>query len=254
MLTTRTDGHWSTTWDTASAIDAIAGEMLQKGDQRLELYEVSLNGAAIKKDTLTAKDLLSVAVIDVPMSQFKIGGSTPVQFARSGTGNLYYNINLKYFLPFTTVAPLEQGMTVIREFTDVNGKKIASSSIAENSEVWERLIIVVPEERQYVVIEDPLPAGLESVNESLKKCSHARGTDAEIIGSRQSTASYFTRKEYRDDKTVLFARYLPAGVYEVAYRVRSTVPGKYHRPPANAYQIYVPDVSGHSDGGWFEVK
>ncbi len=254
LLTTRTDGHWSTTWDTASAIDAIAMEMLKKGDSRLELtYEVTLGGTAIKKETLTSKDLLSATIIDVPMRQFTLGGSTPVQFAMSGTGNLYYNINLKYFLPFTTVAPLEQGMTVIREFTDVNGKKIASSSIAENSDVWERLIIVVPEERQYVVIEDPLPAGLESVNESLKNV-RTLGAQMPKLSDPDNQQLYFTRKEYRDDKTVLFARYLPAGVYEVAYRVRSTVPGKYHRPPANAYQIYVPDVSGHSDGGWFEVK
>ena len=144
-------------------------------------------------------------------------------------------------------------MTVIREFTDVNGKKIASSSITENSEVWERLIIVVPEERQYVVIEDPLPAGLESVNESLKNV-RTLGAQTPKLSDPDNQQLYFTRKEYRDDKTVLFARYLPAGVYEVAYRVRSTVPGKYHRPPASAYQIYVPDVSGHSDGGWFEVK
>lgn len=254
LLTTRTDGHWSTTWDTASAIDAIAGEMRKKGDQTLNLtYQVSLNGSPIKHETLTAKELLSTTVIDVPMNQFAVGGSTPIQFAKSGTGNLYYNIHLKYFLPFTTVAPLEQGIAVIREFTDINGKRIESAFLSENSEVWERLIIVVPEERQYVVIEDPLPAGLESVNESLKNV-RMLGAKAPTLSDSDNQQLYFTRKEYHDDKTVLFARYLPAGVYEVAYRVRSTVPGVYHRPPAQAYQLYVPDVSGHSDGGWFEVK
>ncbi len=254
LLTTRTDGHWVTTYDTASAIDAIAGDMLKKGDQSVNLsYEVRVNGSAVKKDTLTAKDLLSSAVIELPMNQFTLGGSTPVQFAKSGTGNLYYNIDLRYFLPFTSVAPLERGMTVIREFTDVNGKGIAASSIAQNTEAWERLIIVVPEERHYVAIEDPLPAGLESVNESLKNV-RMLGAKTPALSDPDNRQLYFTRKEYHDDKTVLFARYLPAGVYEVAYRVRATVPGIYHRPPAQAYQIYVPDVSGHSDGGWFEVK
>jgi uncharacterized protein YfaS (alpha-2-macroglobulin family) len=37
------------------------------------------------------------------------------------------------------------------------------------------------------------------------------------------------------------------------YQVRATTPGKYHYPPAEAYEMYAPDVLGHSNGGWMEV-
>jgi len=119
--------------------------------------------------------------------------------------------------------------------------------------VWVRLIIVAPEERHFVVIEDTLPAGLESVNESLKNVS-VLNKERPSLKEKGNQLLYFEHKEYHDDRTTLFANYLPAGVYEVSYRVRATTPGRYHYPPAQAYQMYIPDVSGHSEGGWLEVK
>jgi len=189
----------------------------------------------------------------VSISDFNIGGENKLQLTKSGDGNLYYNVNLKYYLPFSEIKPLEQGMVVMREFVDSKGNILPADTIAENTEVWVRLIIVTPEERHFVVIEDTLPAGLESVNESLKNVSvlNSERPDVKTKGNRML---YFEHKEYHDDRTTLFANYLPPGVYEVTYRVRATTPGHYHYPPAQAYQMYVPDVSGHSDGGWLDVK
>ena len=254
LLTSRTDGHWATTWDTASAIASISDVMLSKKEEKAEYsYTVKVGNATVVRQNITPKDLLSIQSIVLPITQFTIGGSTDVQFAKNGTGSMNYSMNLNYFLPFTEITPLERGFAVIRELIDAKGNVLPSGYLAENSEVWERLIIVVPEERRFVAIEDPLPAGLESVNESLKNVSTLSKNQPKLSDEAHEEL-YFTRKEYRDNKTVLFARYLPAGVYEMSYRVRSTVPGIYHRMPASAYQLYVPDVSGHSDGGWFEVK
>ena len=175
-----------------------------------------------------------------------------MRFTKNGQGNLYYNINLKYYLPFSEIAPLEQGMVVIREFVNDKGKVLPTDAIIENSEVWIRLIVVAPAERHYVVVEDILPAGLEAVNESLKNTSVLNSVQPKIVDVHKFL--YFNHKEYHDDRVTLFADYLSPGVYEVSYRVRATTSGKYHYPPASAYQMYTPDVSGHSSGGWLEVK
>jgi len=189
----------------------------------------------------------------ISVSDFNIGKENKLQLTKSGDGNLYYNVNLKYYLPFSEIKQLEHGMVVVRELVDSKGNILSADTIAENTEVWVRLIIVTPEERHFVVIEDTLPAGLESVNESLKNVS-VLNSERPDVKAKENRLLYFEHKEYHDDRTTLFANYLPPGVYEVTYRVRATTPGRYHHPPAQAYQMYAPDVFGHSDGGWLNIK
>lgn len=254
LMSTRVDEHWPSTRDTAAVIKTISTQLLNAGDQQVnENYRLTLNGKILKEGRFTANDLLKLEQYAVAVSNFKPASENKLQVTKSGSGNLYYNLNLKYYLPFSEIKPLEQGMVVMREFVDAKGNVLPSNMLSENSELWVRITVVAPEERHYVIIEDRLPAGLEAVNESLKNSSvlSAQQPGMKDKGNREL---YFEHKEYHDDRTTLFADYLSPGVYEVTYRVRATTPGRYHYPPAQAYQMYLPDVSGHSDGGWLEVK
>lgn len=254
LMSIRRDGRWTTTRDTASAIKAIASQLLIQGDQKVnENYRLEVNGKILKEGVFTKDDLLKLEKYALSIAQLTIGQENQLRITKSGTGNLYYSINLKYYLPFSEIEPLEQGIVVVREFVNGKGKILPAGSIDENTEVWVRLIIVAPEERHFVVIEDVLPAGLESVNESLKNVS-VLNTERPDVKEKGNQLLYFEHKEYHDDRTTLFANHLPPGVYELTYRARATTPGRYHHPPAQAYQMYVPDVSGHSEGGWLEVK
>lgn len=254
LMSIRTDNHWSSTRDSAAVIKAISSQLLGRGDQKVnEDFRLELNGKILQQGKLSKEDLLSLKTYAISVSDLQAGAENKLRVTKSGEGNLYYNVNLKYYLPFSEIKPLEQGMVVVREFVDSKGKILPIDSIDENTEVWVRLIVVAPEERHFVVIEDVLPAGLESVNESLKNVS-VLNKDRPNLKEKGNQLLYFEHKEYHDDRTTLFANYLPPGVYEVAYRVRATTPGRYHHPPAQAYQMYIPDVSGHSDGGWLEIK
>lgn len=254
LMSVRNDRHWQSTVDTAAAIKAISSQILVKEDQKIdENYRLELNGKLLKEGKFTKEDLLKFVEYPIPITDFNIGGKSDLKISKSGEGNLYYNINLKYYLPFSEIKALEQGMVVVREFVDSQGKILPSDTVNENSEFWVRLILVAPEDRHFVALEDFLPAGLESVNESLKNVS-VLNKEKPDLKKKGNEFFYFNHKEYHDDRTSLFAEYLPAGVYEVSYRVRATTPGRYHHPPAQAYQMYIPDVSGHSEGGWLLVK
>lgn len=253
LLSIRIDNHWSSTRDTASVIKAVSGQLLAQNDTKVdENYKFELNGAIRHQSNFSKEDLLLMREYAVSISDFNIGSNNTLRFTKSGTGNFYYNINLKYYLPFSEIKPLEQGMVVMRELIDGKGRNLPNDHIDENTEAWVRLTIVAPEDRHFVVVEDVLPAGLEAVNESLKNTGVLNREYP--VPADNSKMYYFNHMEYHDDRTTLFASYLPPGVYEVMYRVRATTPGRFHRPPAQAYQMYVPDISGHSDGGWFEVR
>ena len=49
------------------------------------------------------------------------------------------------------------------------------------------------------------------------------------------------------------ARYLPAGTYELTYRLLPVTAGEYQVLPARAWMYFFPEVEGVSGGALFEV-
>ena len=82
------------------------------------------------------------------------------------------------------------------------GEIIDDGKVLEGEEFWIRLTVVTPYSRNYVVLEDFLPAGFESINESLKNTStlgiEEPDSDSEDSLDNYWRSYYFDRKEYRD--------------------------------------------------------
>ena len=137
-----------------------------------------------------------------------------------------------------------------------------------------RLRITVPEDREFLVLDDALPAGLEAVDLSLRTAALMPGPGA--AQSRRSPErdeaegtesggywgygswdsgwwSPFDYRELRDDRVVYFATRLWKGTYTASYIARATTPGVFIRPPTHAEEMYNPAVFGRSDGGVFTV-
>ncbi len=237
--TSTRDNHYQTTRENSVVIIALATlnekSGTKTGDQ---IYKLMQSGNLLSEDTFSGtKD------INIPMNQLK-NGDNPFEISKAKSGNLYYNFNLKYFLPYRESEAFDQGIVVVRDFLDANGKVISSTKIRENSEVKIRLTVVTPAIRRNVVLEDFLPAGLEAINPNLRTSSS---------DNTNNYYGYFYHTEYHDDRVSTFAEYLPAGIYEFTYRARSTTPGTYHHPAATAYEMYTPDISGHSSAGYLTI-
>ena len=172
------------------------------------------------------------------------------------------------------VTPDQQGIQVERWYEDYDtGKPIISAP--EGSLVRVRLRITVAAQRQFVALTDPLPAGLEAVDLSLRTTGqlpgpgaatpeHAESEDGEAESSYYPWGWYygswdagwwspFDHRELRDDRVVYVATVLWAGRYTATYVARATTPGTFMRPPAHAEEMYNPAVQGRSDGGVFTV-
>ena len=161
--------------------------------------------------------------------------------------------------------PIDRGIQVERWYEDARtGQPIVR--VAEGELVRVRLRVTVPVERHFVVLDDPLPAGLEPVDLSLRTVSPFGGEEAltgEILASRGSNWAYgswdsgiwspFDHKEMRDDRVVYSATVLWPGTYTVSYLARATTAGRFLYPPAHAEEMYNPGVNGRSGGGEFTV-
>ncbi len=94
------------------------------------------------------------------------------------------------------------------------------------------LEIAVPKESLFVVVDDPLPAGFEAVNLGLQTESVEMGR---ILGELEKSDEQpwwtgFNHVEMHDNRVLLFADSLTAGVHRYRYFVRALTFGSFQAP------------------------
>src|SRR5690606_29001441 len=117
-----------------------------------------------------------------------------VVFEKEGSGTLFYEARLRYARTTLPTAPLDRGFFVQKTLRPVTPAELSQALGTIPSEgahqvpagglVLADLLLVAPSPREYVVLDDPLPAGLEAVDARLS--TTARWAD--ISGSRGDDA------------------------------------------------------------------
>ena len=259
LIQSRQAGRWASTQENAAVIDAF--RLFQERYENEEpqfTAEVKLAGQSILKETFQGRSLNikegQVAVADLPPSQ-----SLPIEIEKSGTGQLYYTVRLETY----TTAPvdaLSQGLTVTRTIERVNesgavlgvvepdGNGVRTLQAGDMVKVT--LKLTSPAFRNYVVVDDPLPAGLETVNAAFATTDRnlTRGT-----GQSRWWGS-FNHTEARDDRVLLFADFLERGEHTYTYIARATTPGTFTHPPAQSELMYQPEINGRTASGSLVVQ
>lgn len=252
LVQVRENGYWQTTRQTSVAVRSIVSMIIGRKEAKVDYdWKIDLAGSRVAEGKMTKDDVMNELLTTIGLSEIEKEKDVSLAIEKAGTGSLYYNLNLSYWLPFEEVEPTDQGIVIIRDLIDAAGNPLSIDRVSNEGEVIVRLTLAVPAERHHVIIEDNFPAGFEPVNESLATTSILNSELPDISDDKDQL--YFKSKEIHDDRVVLFAETVPAGVYEYIYRVRPTLPGRYHYPPAQAYNMYFPDVFGRSAGGWIEI-
>lgn len=203
----------------------------------------------------------------------------PFTFSKQGLGVLYYGALLRYAPKDLPMTPLDRGIVVQRWFEPYSGGGQSQSFYAGDL-VRVRVRIGTSQERHYVAVDVPIPAGLEIVDTSLastaklpesgKDEGRSEGYKYDSDEDQDSAEpevddtsperlwegrfwSPFNHEEKRDDRLVLFADHLPPGVHVATFVARATTPGTYVDKPAHAEEMYTPEVFGRSNGGTFTV-
>jgi uncharacterized protein YfaS (alpha-2-macroglobulin family) len=184
---------------------------------------------------------------------------------------VYYSLTVNEVPRHRPITPDMAGIVVERWYESLENGAPTIEAI-EGSLVRVRLRVTVPNDRQFVAMEDMLPAGLEAVDVSYRTSSQLSPfapTITQPYATRPRTGPFWQgalygswdgvwwspweEKEIRDDRVFYFTRQLWAGTYETAYVARATTVGNFVRPPAHAEEMYNAAVQGRSDGGVFRV-
>jgi len=203
----------------------------------------------------------------------KSGGRTvlPLRLEASGGAPVFYYLTVREAPRSPQLEPVDRGIRVERWYEDpTSGRPIVGAKEGELVRV--RLRVTVPAERHFVVLSDPLPAGLEPVDLSLRTVSPFGEWDPTLLEAQDPQApaeqqwswyfgswdagvwSAFDHKEMRDDRVVYSATVLWPGTYTATYLARATTAGTFLYPPAHAEEMYNPGVNGRSAGGTFTVE
>jgi uncharacterized protein YfaS (alpha-2-macroglobulin family) len=186
-------------------------------------------------------------------------------------GPVFYALTAERVSSAPDTRPEVRGVTVERWYERFDDGATVTE-LREGDLVRVRLRVTVGSDREFVALEDPLPAGLEAVDLSLRTSgtlgpfTTEASVRARAVRDREAAAggaigswdsgwwSPWEHSEKRDDRVTWFARALSTGTYTAMYLARATSAGSFVRPPARAEEMYNAAVSGRSDGGRFGVS
>lgn len=245
LVDRRRAGRWRTTQDNAFVLYALGGfyRVLEDGPPDYA-YAVRLAGRPVIEAAFRSLTAATTSA-EAPLDGFAPGERLTLRAEKQGRGILYYGARLTY-IPARPVPAREEGLTVVKRITTTAGRPV--DVVAPGDLVVVTLEVVLPQELLFVVVDDPLPAGFEAVNPAfLTESEEDRRTLAEL-GRRDETPPWqgFTHVEMRDDRVVLFADSLPAGVQTHRYLARALTPGRFRVPGVAAEQMYAPEVFGRA--------
>jgi uncharacterized protein YfaS (alpha-2-macroglobulin family) len=170
---------------------------------------------------------------------------------KTGTGRLYYALRMNW-IPEDSQAPRQEGLSVEKTIESLNGPK-GASSFPPGSRAVVTLKVKTPQDRTFVVLDDPVPAGFEIVDPSF---ASEGAEDALVLAEKAKDNPYwgtFQRNESYDDRILVFADYLAAGEHKYSYLVQATTPGRYRMPETRVEQMYQPEVFGTTTAGEVSV-
>jgi uncharacterized protein YfaS (alpha-2-macroglobulin family) len=118
------------------------------------------------------------------------------------------------------------------------------------------LFISLAAPRNFVVVEDPIPGGLEPVNRELATTSLADADRAEPTAADSGKTWHefssgrwsFYHKELKHDAVRFYSDWLAPGNYRLSYTAQAICEGKFAWLPVRAQEMYDMDVFGQGLG------
>ena len=243
LLANRTSGaYWGTTKQTAMALYGLLSLVDARGDQPTTFsVDVSVDGTAAGTHTFTPESW--TALEPIVIRAVAKPGANDVAIVQRGAGSLYWSATARYY---ETREPIERtgsrALALKREYfslapTSVQGKIVYRATpfggtARPGDLILVRLTAAGSTDWRYLVLDDPIPAGTEAVQEP------------ELFELERPISWWNgSRREYRDSRVVQFQESFERGRYEYHYLLKAVTPGVFRAMPAQIAPMYIPGVS-----------
>ncbi|WP_324752638.1 alpha-2-macroglobulin family protein [Roseovarius sp. Pro17] len=139
------------------------------------------------------------------------------------------------------------GYRIERTYYDMDGNEITLVNVPSGARLVTVLTVTPFEDSEArLIIDDPLPAGLEIDNPNLLRSGDVRSLD-------WLKTAYARHTEFRSDRFIAAVDWREDEAFRLAYIVRAISPGSYHHPAATVEDMYRPQYRAHTDTGAMTV-
>ncbi len=257
LVSHRSEGYyWDSTEQTAMVIYGLT-DYLERTQELKPNYsvEVQVNGKSVVTKKFTPADALAPATtVSLNDSQLAQAGND-VRIAKTGDGRVYWSTRGEYYSSQQNV--IDTGslkLSTARQYYKLtsqqkNGRIVYHlDSLSGAVQVGDTLavrITVGGSAWKYLMIEDPIPSGTESI---------ARDDLYELDDQPTWWARWYSDRELRDDRTTFFNFYFPQAQHEYVYLLKVVDPGVFRVSPTSVQPMYQPEYLSTSDALTVTVK
>jgi uncharacterized protein YfaS (alpha-2-macroglobulin family) len=246
-------GIWSSTADTGWALMALGSYFKDAsfGAQPVEIVVSQPGVRATQRLKLDPKGFRTVGLDSAALLK------NPVVNVSGQAGKTWlYKLELTAPRLDIAGAGAANGFKVRRVIKNTDGSDVIKVGDLVKVTVF---MEVAGKGQRYVVLDDPLPAGLMALNTAFKTEEpipegEEREDDFDYVtseGTMRFRPNYF---EIRDDRVLAFRDQVYSGSHRFEYYCRAVCEGKFVAPATRVAAMYSPGVNGYSPQGELSVK
>jgi uncharacterized protein YfaS (alpha-2-macroglobulin family) len=176
-------------------------------------------------------------------------GTSPIlTVEKKGPGRLYFQALMAYAPKTPPVNSMNAGIAIERRvWVEQDGRFVRlHDPITLNPGDLVRVDLLVSSggARNFVVVQDPVPGGLEPVNRNLATSSSMQPeideTDPEFLRGQH----HFYHRELTHDSVEFYSERVPPGSYRLSYTAQAIARGSFIWPAVRAMEMYDTDIFG----------
>ncbi len=245
---------WYNTLSSAMTILALDAYAAQGGEGKLTLSELHKDGSAAA--IAVQPGALVHGVFDAAAVALRVDNANDL--------HAWYAVSEAGFDRNPPTSELKQGLEIVREYTDADGKPLTSATLGQELDVHLKIRATEADSAGNIAIVDLLPGGFEPV--LTPPPAPADDADANA-GNAQPAPTPAWRSpiglpgsswnlsyaDVRDDRVVIYGT-ATRSVSEFIYRIRATNAGTFVVPPAYGESMYDRTIQARSLGTKIEVS
>ena len=257
LVANRSEGTWwGSTQQTAFVIYGLTDYLLVShelaGDTDVEVF---VNGASAGKRHFSQADAVKGATLSLTLDAAHLQSQqNTIRIVSTGSGRAYWTTQATYFS--TSPHSYQQGslaLSIARDYsilvpTTKDGNIVYTlkplNGPVEQKDVLAVHLGVGGSPQKYLLIEDPIPAGVEFLQNS---------DSYNIVNRPASWDWWYTRQEFHDDHAAIFAGTFD-GRHDSFYLLKVVNPGSFAISPASVSPMYQPGVQATTDELRLDVK
>jgi uncharacterized protein YfaS (alpha-2-macroglobulin family) len=257
LVSHRSDGYyWESTEQTAMVVYGLT-DYLERTQELKPNYsiEVQVNGKSVLTRKFTPADAMAPATT-VTLNESQLSASdNQVRIVKTGDGRVYWSTRGEYYSSESKVVntgsfklstarqyyrltPQQKDGRIIYHLDSLSGPVQVGDTLAVR-------ITVGGNAWNYLMIEDPIPSGTESI---------ARDDLYQLDDHPSWWGAFYSDRELRDDRTTFFNMYFPQGQHEYVYLLKVVNPGVFRVSPTSVQPMYQPEYLSTSDALTVTVK